>query len=84
MPVAVLLLPYIVFLLFYFAYGAFIMYHLLRFGIAGTGMLATVALFIVGTVVLLAVSGIALSGYDWQSPLSIQAVPGLPGSFSPL
>ncbi|OGL66999.1 hypothetical protein A2856_00730 [Candidatus Uhrbacteria bacterium RIFCSPHIGHO2_01_FULL_63_20] len=71
MPVAVLLLPYLLFLLLYAVYGGFVLYHLTRFGIAGKGLYLTAGGFVIGTTILLLVSAVGLGSFDWSVPMSV-------------
>jgi hypothetical protein len=69
-PLWYLLIPYGIFLLFFFVYVGFNLYHLLRFGTYGIGLYAITALFLAGTTMLVAVSYTLLSPYDWTASVS--------------
>lgn len=82
MPVAVLLLPFLLFLIAYAAYGAFVLFHLMRFGVAGPGLSAVMGICVGGTLALVAACAIALAGVQWDAKMSLEGLPSvIPASF---
>lgn len=70
-PVAVLLIPYAIFLLLFCLYSLFNLYHLWRFGLYGYSLYLLILLFVSGSVILAAASLELLIRYDWQAPLRL-------------
>lgn len=70
-PLSVLLFPYALFLLFFVLWGAFTLYHLLRFSVYGKVLYAVVGVFLVGAVLLVGGSMWAVSRYDWTRTVSL-------------
>ena len=68
-PISVLLIPLIIFLIFYLVYSFFNVYHLLRFGVYGFGLYMITTLYAAGTILLMAISIYFLLGYDWTQPI---------------
>lgn len=69
-PVAILLILFGIFFLIYALYSFFTIYHLLRFGVYGTHLYFVVASYLLVSLVILIISFVALSRYDWTVPLS--------------
>lgn len=72
-PLWSLLAFYGFYLVFFFLYTGFNLYHLLRFGTYGIGLYLICALFLGGTVMLVAVSYTLLAPFDWTSYVPISA-----------
>ena len=70
-PLWSLLVFYSLFLLFFCLYTIFNVYHLVRFGTYGFGLYLITAVFLFGSVVLLAISFTMLSSYDWTTRIPI-------------
>lgn len=70
-PLWSLLVFYSLFLLFFFIYSIFNVYHLVRFGAYGFGLYAITAVFLFGTIALLGVSYMMLSSYEWTSNIPV-------------
>ena len=75
-PIAVLLIPYALFVLFFMVYGAFTWYHLERFGVMHGHLQLMRVVFVLGSLFLLAVSALALTRYDWTSSVSATEITG--------
>ena len=71
-PIAVFLIVYGAYMLFYVLYALFNVYHLIRYGVYGLGMYLIVTLFTGGTILLVAGSAFLLLEYDWTQPISVQ------------
>jgi hypothetical protein len=80
LPLWLLLVLFGLYMLVFFTYTAFNLYHLLRFGTYGIGLYSITALFLVGTVALVAVSVLLLVPYDWSLSLSVSDFFGRHGS----
>lgn len=61
----------------YILYGIFNIYHLVRYGIYGTGLYALITIFGSGAILLSAGSIFLLLGFDWSTPIAIQEVSNL-------
>ena len=70
-PISVFLGLYAFFILFYVIYSLFNIYHLVRFGVSGPFLFGLLGVYLIGTVVLLAMSGLSLMRFDWSTPFSI-------------
>lgn len=70
LPMAVLLIPFALFLGFYILYSLFNLYHLLRFGLEGIPLLCIILVFLGGSGLLVGGSLFALSQYDWSGEIS--------------
>jgi len=75
-PLSVLLIPYGLFMLIFFLYSIFNVYHLMRFGIYGHSLYIIVILFLMGSVVLSGISAFGLLQYDWSINLSAATILG--------
>lgn len=73
-PVAVFLIVYFGYMLFYCLYSLFNIYHLIRYGVYGFGLYLIVTIFTGGTILLVAGSVFLLMGYDWMYPISINGI----------
>ena len=71
MPIGLLLIPYAIFVLFFIFYGAFNVYHLLRFGVYRFHLYAVCVLFAGGSTILLVASISALASFDWTAALAL-------------
>ncbi len=69
-PVWYVLVVYALFLVVFTTYTGFNLYHLLRFGAKGPGLYAILALFLVGTVLLVGLTVALLAPYDWSATIS--------------
>lgn len=69
-PVWYLLVVYALFLAVFTLYTGFNLYHLLRFGTKGVGLYAIVAIFLVGSALLVGTSVALLAPYDWSATVS--------------
>jgi uncharacterized membrane protein (UPF0182 family) len=84
-PIAVLLIPYALFVVFFLVYGAFTWYHLDRFGVMHGHLQMMRVVFVLGSLVLLAVSALALSRYDWTASVGATEITGgIDSVFHPL
>jgi hypothetical protein len=70
-PLQLLLGLFFIFLLIYIVYSGLILHQLIRFAVMGPAMPLVLALFLLGTIVLLAWSGTILSPYDWNAVLPL-------------
>jgi hypothetical protein len=70
-PVAVLLIVYGSYMLFYILYSVFNVYHLIRYGVKGFGLYLIVTAFTGGTIILIGASVFLLLNYDWSIPISL-------------
>ncbi|MBI2473454.1 hypothetical protein HYV70_02790 [Candidatus Uhrbacteria bacterium] len=70
-PIAVFLIVYGAYMLFYVLYALFNVYHLIRYGVYGFGMYLIVTIFAGGTIILVAGSVFLLMEYDWSYPISL-------------
>lgn len=70
-PIAVFLIVYGAYMLFYVLYSLFNIYHLIRYGVYGFGLYLIVAMFTGGTIILVSASVFLLAQYDWTRPLSL-------------
>jgi len=75
-PLWWLLVFYGIYLVFFFLYTGFNLYHLLRFGTYGIGLYAITALFLGGTIMLVALSFTLLSPFDWMTGVSVSSIFG--------
>ena len=64
-PVFSLLGIFGLYLLCYITYSLFNLFHLLKYGVAGKGLLLIVLIFLGGTILLVAGSVFVLLPYDW-------------------
>lgn len=82
MPVAVLLIPFLLFLLAYAAYGAFVLFHLTRFGVAGPGLSMVAGTCVAGTAMIAVACAVVLSGVRWDAKMSFEGLPSvIPAAF---
>jgi hypothetical protein len=70
-PIAVFLIVYGAYMLFYVLYSLFNIYHLIRYGVYGFGLYLLVTIFTGGTIILVAASTFLLIDYDWSTPISL-------------
>ncbi len=70
-PIAVFLIVYGAYMLFYILYSLFNIYHLVRYGIYGFGLYVIVTVFAGGTILLIGASLFMLMEYDWSMPISL-------------
>jgi hypothetical protein len=73
-PLWALLVFYGLFLLFFFVYSAFNLYHMVRFGKSGFGLYSILALFMLGSLVLVGGSLLVMSGYDWSASFPVSSI----------
>lgn len=73
-PLWALLVAYGAYLAFFLLYAAFNLYHLLRFGMYGLGLYLITALFVVGTVLLIAASYSLLAPFDWTVSFPVSSL----------
>ena len=83
MPIALLLIPYALFVTFFVIYGGFTLYHLNRFGVAHGHLVAMQAIFLIGSIAMLSASSLAILSYDWTSIVTSDDLDRLLGSFFP-
>jgi len=69
MPFAILLIPYAVFLVFFIIVTLSALYHLIRFKFITPITIAGTIVFLILTIVILAISGSAMSGIDWNAKI---------------
>lgn len=69
-PVSILLIPYALFVLFFLFYGAFNLYHLVRFAVPSVRLYMLMTVFLCGGAALLMASILALTNFDWSSTLA--------------
>jgi hypothetical protein len=74
MTLSLFLIPYALFLVFYFVFVFFNIYHLRHFAIGGAGTTAVISIYIVGTAAILFVSAVLLIEFDWSVPIDIEAI----------
>ncbi len=70
-PLQLLLGLFFLFLLVYIVYSGLIFHQLIRFAVMGPAMPLVLALFLLGTIALLAWSGVILSPYNWSAALPL-------------
>ena len=70
LPLAIILIPYGLFLLFILLYSSFTLYHLLRFGVLSRQLIIVIATYIIGCLFILIISGSFLLTFDWDTPLT--------------
>ncbi|TAK04131.1 hypothetical protein EPO34_03215 [Patescibacteria group bacterium] len=80
MPIAILLILYALFVVFFVVYGGFTWYHLSRFGVAHGHLVAMQAVFLVGSIALLGASALAILSYDWTATVTTDDLDRLIGS----
>ncbi len=73
-PVAVFLLIFAAYMIFYILYSLFNIYHLLRYGVYGFGLYILVTVFTGGTIILISGATFLLMEYDWMRPITFQNV----------
>lgn len=71
LPVAVFLIVYGAYMLFYVLYSLFNIYHLIRYGVYGFGLYLIVTIFTCGTIALVGGSVSLLLEYDWSIPIGL-------------
>ncbi len=74
LPIAVFLIVYGAYMVFYVLYSLFNIYHLIRYGVYGLGLYLIVSIFVGGTIILVAGSVFPLLEYEWTLPLSLDRV----------
>ncbi len=74
MTISLFLIPYALFLVFYFIFVFFNIYHLKHFAIGGAGTTAVVSIYVVGTGAILFVSAILLMEFDWSQSIDVEAI----------
>lgn len=82
-PLIFLLIPYVLFVFFFVAYGAFNLYHLMRFGVYGPVLAFVIAIFAGGSVIITAASFFALLRFDWSEQVTLSSVIEAPASLLP-
>lgn len=70
-PIAVFLIVYGAYMLFYILYSLFNIYHLVRYGVYGFGLYLIVTIFTGGTILLVGGSVFMLLEYDWTVPITL-------------
>lgn len=84
-PLAVLLIPYALFLCYFSFYAFFNLYLLLRFGIYNPVAVFVIIIFSAGSIFLLAASSAFLLSYSWSSPMDFSSIiNGVKGPLAPL
>ncbi len=71
-PIAVFLIPYGIFMFIYILYSLFNIYHLIRYGLSGSGLFLLITIFGAGAVLLSAGSIFLLLGFDWNTSIGLQ------------
>lgn len=71
MPLAIFLIPYALFLIFFIVIALSALYHVVRFGFVTPVTIGGTIIFLILTVIALAVSGIAINGIDWSAKIVI-------------
>ncbi len=69
LPLAVLFIPYALFLILYFFFLFFNIHHLRQYGIKGITSHGIGTIFLLGTVIILGISAVLLSRYNWSQPM---------------
>ena len=70
-PISIFLLIFGGYVIFYFLYSLFNVYHLVRYGVYGFGLYLIVTVFTAGSICLVAGSTFFLMQYDWSAPISL-------------
>ncbi len=70
-PIAVFLIVYGAYMLFYVLYSLFNIYHLIRYGVYGFGLYLIVTVFTCGTILLVGASVYMLLEFDWTVPIGL-------------
>ncbi|MEK7665315.1 MAG: hypothetical protein AAB337_00350 [Patescibacteria group bacterium] len=73
-PLAILLIPYGLFVLLYLFFVSFNLYHLWHYGTADWKTKTIIFCYIAGTVLIAYASFVALSGYNWMTPIDLQEI----------
>ena len=73
-PISIFVIPYLLFVGLTIVLLFFNMHHLRRFGVKGVRAQLLALCFSVGTVILLGVSGIFLSRFDWSQTIDINSI----------
>lgn len=71
-PLAVVLIPFAIFLVIYLFFLYFNCYHIRIYGVHGFWSHALVTLFLLGTIAILGGSLVVLSRYDWNATIDLQ------------
>ncbi|OGL95678.1 hypothetical protein A2348_00035 [Candidatus Uhrbacteria bacterium RIFOXYB12_FULL_58_10] len=71
LPIWTLLVLYGAYLVLFFVYTGFNLYHLLRFGTYGIGLYSITALCLAGTILLVAGSVLLLFPFDWSASVPL-------------
>ena len=72
--IAILLIPYALFLLVFVVYAGINVYHLLRFGVSSGHVFFVTGFFVIGSLLLLGLSFVLISHYDWTLQFSFDAM----------
>ncbi len=73
-PLAILLVPYVIFLALFLFYVYFTCRNLLKYGMQGKPLVLFVTIFILGCVVLVLISFLLLSRFDWFANISVENI----------
>ncbi|MBI2551459.1 hypothetical protein HYV73_03920 [Candidatus Uhrbacteria bacterium] len=71
-PLAILLIPYLLFVLFYLLYCGLNLHNLVRYGIGSRLLWNIIIVFSVGSLGLLIASMALMASFDWHQALSLQ------------
>ncbi|HBL39127.1 TPA: hypothetical protein DDZ10_00430 [Candidatus Uhrbacteria bacterium] len=69
-PLAVVLIPFFLFLILFFIFSIFNLFHLIHYGPSTAGKFAVIAVYVAGTLTLLGGSYLTLAPYDWERPIT--------------
>jgi hypothetical protein len=73
-PVAYFLIPFVILVLIAGLFLFFNVYHVLKFGIESTGTYTIVIIYVIGFALLLLISMLLLSGYNWNQQIDPVAI----------
>jgi hypothetical protein len=69
--IAIALVPFAIFVLFYLIYSAFTLYHMIRFGVYGFSLYAMSLVYALGSLALLLGSLYVISSQDWSATIDL-------------
>jgi len=75
-PIAYFLIPYAFFVLVFFIFSIFNIYHLLRYGIYNFNLYVLSVIYLSGTIFILGASIILLNNFDWSVYFSVGTIIG--------
>lgn len=73
-PIAIFFVPYGLFLLIYFFFLFFNVYHIRIYGVQNFFSHAVATVFLLGTVLILGATWIILAQYNWGTPLDLEGL----------